>query len=133
MDVTPEEARKAMAKGEGVEVVDDRASNRYPMPLNASGKDDVEVGRVRQSSVFGMRGLDLFVCGDQLLRGAALNAVLIAEVVMLEDAQSLRRRPQLAYKGKLLRKQFVVWALVLALLAAAYQLLTRALQAAQEL
>ena len=51
------------------------------MPVTASGKDNVEVGRIRQSLVFGDRGLELFVCGDQLLRGAALNAVLIAERV----------------------------------------------------
>ena len=49
------------------------------MPLTATKSYDVEVGRVRRSEVFGDYGLDLFVCGDQLLRGAALNAVLIAE------------------------------------------------------
>jgi aspartokinase/homoserine dehydrogenase 1 len=49
------------------------------MPLNASGQDDVQVGRIRQSLVFGDHGLEFFVAGDQLLRGAALNAVLIAE------------------------------------------------------
>jgi aspartate-semialdehyde dehydrogenase len=65
----------------GVEVVDDPSKNQYPMPLNASTKYDVEVGRVRKNDVFGEYGLDLFVCGDQLLRGAALNAVLIAEAV----------------------------------------------------
>lgn len=48
------------------------------MPMNASESYDVEVGRIRQSLVFGENGLDLFVSGDQLLRGAALNAVLIA-------------------------------------------------------
>ena len=51
------------------------------MPLTATKKYDVEVGRVRKNDVFGDNGLDLFVCGDQLLRGAALNAVLIAEAV----------------------------------------------------
>ena len=49
-------------------------------PLTATSKYDVEVGRVRKNDVFGDNGLDLFVCGDQLLRGAALNAVQIAEV-----------------------------------------------------
>jgi len=49
------------------------------MPLTATGEYDVEVGRVRRSLIFEDKGLDLFVCGDQLLRGAALNAVLIAE------------------------------------------------------
>jgi aspartate-semialdehyde dehydrogenase len=52
------------------------------MPLTASKSYNVEVGRVRQSVVFGDKGLEFFVCGDQLLRGAALNAVLIAEALM---------------------------------------------------
>jgi aspartate-semialdehyde dehydrogenase len=51
------------------------------MPLTATGQDDCEVGRIRQNLVFGDHGLDLFVCGDQLLKGAALNAVQIAERV----------------------------------------------------
>jgi aspartate-semialdehyde dehydrogenase len=52
------------------------------MPLHASECYDVHVGRIRQSLVFGSHGLDIFVCGDQLLRGAALNAVLIAEALV---------------------------------------------------
>ena len=52
------------------------------MPITATSSFDIEVGRVRKNDVFGENGLDLFVCGDQLLRGAALNAVLIAETVM---------------------------------------------------
>jgi len=71
----------ALKAAPGVSLVDDPASNLYPMPLTASTKYDVEVGRVRKNDVFGDYGLDLFVCGDQLLRGAALNAVLIAEAV----------------------------------------------------
>ena len=51
------------------------------MPITASTKYDVECGRLRKNDVFGDNGLDLFVCGDQLLRGAALNAVLIAEAI----------------------------------------------------
>ena len=62
-------------------VTDDVTKNVYPMPLTASKKYDVEVGRIRKNDVFGENGLDFFVCGDQLLRGAALNAVLIAEAV----------------------------------------------------
>ena len=49
------------------------------MPITSTGNYDVEVGRIRQNDVFGDTGLDFFICGDQLLRGAALNAVLIAE------------------------------------------------------
>ena len=78
--VTPNEARAILAKSEGVTVVDDPANNLYPMPMDATGKYDVLVGRIRQDiSRTDGRGLDLFVSGDQLLRGAALNAVEIAE------------------------------------------------------
>lgn len=66
----------------GVRVVDDVSKSLYPMPITATKSYDVEVGRVRKNDVFGDCGLDIFVCGDQLLRGAALNAVLIAEAVM---------------------------------------------------
>jgi len=75
-------AYAALNAASGVTVVDDIANNVYPMPITASGKYDVEVGRIRKNDVFGDNGLDLFVVGDQLLRGAALNAVLIAEAVM---------------------------------------------------
>lgn len=79
---TPDQARALLADAPGVTVVDDPANQVYPMPINASGKYDVEVGRIRQNLVFGDHGLELFVCGDQLLKGAALNAVQIAEVVL---------------------------------------------------
>ena len=72
--------RELLAHTPGVRLVDDTSSCLYPMPLTATGQHDVEVGRVRESLVFAPNGLDLFVCGDQLLRGAALNAVLIAEL-----------------------------------------------------
>jgi len=80
----PVDIARAMAvlkDAPGVELTDDPTKNLYPMPMTASTKYDVEVGRVRKNDVFGDYGLDLFVCGDQLLRGAALNAVLIAEAV----------------------------------------------------
>ena len=77
--VTPEEARAVLAHAPGVKVVDDVANALYPMPLTASGQYDVEAGRIRANPVFGDHGLDLFLCGDQLLKGAALNAVQIAE------------------------------------------------------
>jgi aspartate-semialdehyde dehydrogenase len=77
--VTPEAAREVLRAAAGVKVVDDVANKLYPMPLTATGQDDCEVGRIRQNLVFGDHGLDLFVCGDQLLKGAALNAVQIAE------------------------------------------------------
>jgi len=82
LPVTPQAARELLESAPGVKVVDDPAVNLYPMPLTASEQHDVEVGRIRESLIFGDHGLDLFVCGDQLLRGAALNAVLIAEAAL---------------------------------------------------
>merc|ERR1712054_543084 len=77
--IDPDEARELLKNAPGLQVVDDPATLTYPMPLDATGKDDVLAGRIRQSLVFGKHGLEFFVAGDQLLRGAALNAVLIAE------------------------------------------------------
>merc|ERR1712039_597504 len=77
--VDPAEARELLRSAAGVKLVDDPANLKYPMPLNATGEYDVEVGRIRQSLIFGEHGLEFFVSGDQLLRGAALNAVIIAE------------------------------------------------------
>lgn len=84
--ITADAARELLLKQEGLKVVDDPSANLYPMPLTATGQFDVEVGRIRANDVFGDCGLDLFVCGDQLLRGAALNAVLIAEGLVKEMA-----------------------------------------------
>merc|ERR1719327_313661 len=80
--VDMEKAYAVLNAASGVVVVDDTSKNLYPMPITASTKYDVEVGRLRANNVFGKNGLDMFVVGDQLLRGAALNAVLIAEAVM---------------------------------------------------
>jgi aspartate-semialdehyde dehydrogenase len=80
--VKADEVRQLLRQIAGVEVKDDIKANVYPMPLNASKKFDVEVGRIRQSLIFGDYGLEFFVCGDQLLRGAALNAVEIGEMVI---------------------------------------------------
>jgi len=80
------ERRALLAKAPGVRLADAPEDKLYPMPLTATKSYDVEVGRVRRSEVFGDYGLDLFVCGDQLLRGAALNAVLIAEAVLAPPA-----------------------------------------------
>lgn len=76
------DCRELLSNAPGVRLVDDPAEKRYPMPLTATRSHDVEVGRIRESLVFRPNGLDLFVCGDQLLRGAALNAVLIAEAII---------------------------------------------------
>ncbi len=79
--ITPEAAREILATAPGVKIVDDPEKLEYPMPINATEKYDVEVGRIRSSLVF-ENGLDFFVCGDQLLKGAALNAVQVAEVLV---------------------------------------------------
>ena len=86
---TPDEARELLRGAPGVELRDDPAAKLYPMPLTATRKYDVEVGRIRSSLVFD-GGLDLFVAGDQLLKGAALNAVQIAEY--LQEKGALRGR-----------------------------------------
>src|SRR6185312_6360928 len=78
--ITPDEVRKILSKAPGVRIVDDREKNHFPMPLEASGQDDVLVGRIRQDiSREDGRGIDLFVSGDQIRKGAATNAVQIAE------------------------------------------------------
>lgn len=78
--VSADAARELLAAAPGVRVIDERAANHFPMPVEASGEDDVLVGRIRRDlSDPDGRTLALFLSGDQLLRGAALNAVLIAE------------------------------------------------------
>ena len=80
--ITPDEVRKILREAPGLRVVDDADANRFPMPVEASGGDDVLVGRIRQDvSQPGNRGIELFVCGDQLRKGAALNAVQIVELL----------------------------------------------------
>ena len=84
------EAREIIGAFPGVRIVDDRGANQFPEPLHAEGQDDVLVGRIRadQSQAPGM-GLNLFVCGDQVRKGAALNAVQIAERML--NAGGLQR------------------------------------------
>lgn len=77
------EAREILSAAPGVRVVDDRANNRFPMPIEATGRDDCLVGRIRNDvSRNDGRGIEMFVCGDQLRKGAALNAVQIAELLV---------------------------------------------------
>ncbi|MDD5728948.1 MAG: aspartate-semialdehyde dehydrogenase, partial [Victivallales bacterium] len=81
-EITPAEAREILVNAPGVTVVDDPKNNIYPMPVDASGQDNVLAGRIRQDiSRDDKRGLDIFVSGDQVLKGAALNAVQIAELL----------------------------------------------------
>ena len=78
--ISVEQAREVLSKAPGLELVDDPHSNRYPMPLSVAGKDNCQVGRVRLDCAFD-NGLSFWVSGDQLLKGAALNAVQIAELL----------------------------------------------------
>ena len=78
-----ERVREILSSAPGVTLVDNREANHFPMPLEASGEDDVFVGRIRRDlSQPDGRGIDLFLCGDQLRKGAALNAVQIAETLI---------------------------------------------------
>jgi aspartate-semialdehyde dehydrogenase len=72
------EARHALDAFPGVTVVDDRETNHFPMPIEATGHDDVLVGRLRYD-LSNDDALDLFLAGDQILKGAALNGIQIAE------------------------------------------------------
>jgi aspartate-semialdehyde dehydrogenase len=91
--LSPQRARALLAEAPGVEIVDDREKNLFPMPKIATGRDAVYVGRIRRdlSQPDGM-GLDLFVCGDQLRKGAALNAVQIAEMLVGAGAGKVASR-----------------------------------------
>jgi len=74
------EAYEILRKAPGVEILEDRAKNRWPMPLDASGKDPVYVGRLRKDQSRA-KTMDLWCVGDQIRKGAALNAVQIAEML----------------------------------------------------
>jgi aspartate-semialdehyde dehydrogenase len=78
--VSVAEAHEVLAKAPGLELVDEPQKNNYPMPLYTAGKDNCEVGRVRLDCAL-ENGLSFWVSGDQLLKGAALNAVQIAELL----------------------------------------------------
>ncbi len=95
--ITPAEVRQILATAPGVRLADDSDRNYFPMPKDASGQDDVLVGRIRQDiSDPSGKSIAMFVAGDQLLKGAALNAVQIAEVMvekgLLNRAATVRER-----------------------------------------
>jgi aspartate-semialdehyde dehydrogenase len=79
--LSPEQAREILSRAPGVKLVDDAAANHFPMPIEATGDLDVHVGRIRRDPS-SPNGLALFVSGDQLLKGAAWNAVQIAEALV---------------------------------------------------
>ena len=81
--ITPDQVTELLSTAPGVKVLDDRENNRFPMPIDATGKDDILVGRIRQDeSVSDNRGINIWVAGDQLRKGAALNAIQIAEKLL---------------------------------------------------
>ena len=79
-DLSPDNARKLLKKAPGVKVVDDPAKNKYPLAIHAAGKDDTFVGRIRRDESVPY-GLNIWVVADNIRKGAALNAVQIAEVL----------------------------------------------------
>ena len=81
--ITPEEVKAILRTAPGIKIIDDCEKNRFPMPIDASDKDDISVGRIRQDeSIPNNRGINLWVAGDQLRKGAALNAIQIAEKLL---------------------------------------------------
>jgi aspartate-semialdehyde dehydrogenase len=84
-------AREILSQAPGVKLVDDWQANYFPMPIDASGKDEVLVGRIRQD-ISNPNGLELWLCGDQIRKGAALNAIQIAELLIEKNLL----KPQIA-------------------------------------
>ncbi|MGM9539758.1 aspartate-semialdehyde dehydrogenase [Anaerovibrio sp.] len=83
-EISVEKAREVLAAFPGVTLTDNPDEQVYPMPLETSGKDDVEVGRIRKDYSID-NGLNFWVCGDQIRKGAALNALQIAEYMIEKD------------------------------------------------
>ncbi len=75
------EAYKILDSASGVEILEDFGNNRFPMPLDVTGRDPISVGRIRQD-ISNANALELWLCGDQIRKGAALNAVQIAELLL---------------------------------------------------
>lgn len=82
--LSPAEAREILAHAPGVVVVDDPANKRYPMPVDVTDRDEVFVGRIRRDNTLD-NGLNLFVAADQIRKGAATNAVQIAELLVRDN------------------------------------------------
>jgi aspartate-semialdehyde dehydrogenase len=78
-----EEARDLLSRAPGVELIEDFGTNRFPMPTDVTGRDPVAVGRIRQD-LSEPNALELWLCGDQIRKGAALNAIQIAELLRQE-------------------------------------------------
>ena len=81
--ITAKEVKKLLSKAPGVKVVDDSAKKEYPMPIDASERDEVFVGRIREDESI-PNGINMWIVSDNLRKGAALNAVQIAEILIKE-------------------------------------------------
>ncbi len=79
-ELTPDEARKILSKAPGVVVADDPKKNLYPLAIYAAGKDETFVGRIRKDESIAY-GLNMWIVADNIRKGAALNAVQIAEIL----------------------------------------------------
>ncbi|WP_289741240.1 Asd/ArgC dimerization domain-containing protein, partial [uncultured Duncaniella sp.] len=79
--VSVDDARRAFENAEGLVVIDEPAAKKYPMPLDAAGKDPVYAGRLRKD-LANPKGLTFWLVGDQIKKGAALNAVQIAQYMI---------------------------------------------------
>ncbi len=84
-DMSPDEAREVLSAAPGVKVVDDPRRSQYPTPVYVSGKDDTYVGRIRRTFPSSPKGLSMWIVGDNLRKGAALNAVQVFELVARND------------------------------------------------
>ncbi len=82
--LTVNEAREILSQAPGVQVVEDWKANHFPMPVEATGRDEVLVGRIRQD-ISHPCGLEIWLCGDQIRKGAALNAIQIAELLVAKS------------------------------------------------
>jgi len=76
-----EKARQILARAPGVVLIEDWQQNRFPMPIDVAGKDEVAAGRTRRD-IPEPKALELWLCGDQIRKGAALNALQIAELLL---------------------------------------------------
>ncbi|KAF0119557.1 MAG: aspartate-semialdehyde dehydrogenase [bacterium] len=81
--ITADEVRKLLSQAPGVTVVDDPPSARYPLAIDAAGKDDTFVGRIREDESI-EKGINMWIVADNLRKGAALNAIQIAEILVKE-------------------------------------------------
>ncbi len=79
------EAYEILESAPGVEIIEDLENNRFPMPLDVTGRDPISVGRIRQD-ISNPNALELWLCGDQIRKGAALNAVQIAELLLAKKS-----------------------------------------------